>query len=410
MFRAPFVVGTERNMPFTPVESPPLVLVVDDAEVNRDLLSRRLVKDGHKVVLANNGVEALEVARQQNVDLILLDIMMPVLDGYQVLAALKEDEALRDIPVIMITAINDIESIARCIEMGAEDYLPKPFNTTLLRARINACLQKKRAHDLQQSYRNRITEHNALLEQVVQRQTEESLLVAHLMERMMHSPGLKDDRVCYWINASESVSGDLVAAARNGHGKLFVMLADSTGHGLPAALNLLPISRIFYRMVEKGFPVPAIVAEMNQTIKQQSPPDRFVAAIVASIDTENRTVELWNGGIPTAYFCNNEGVVIRTFPSSSCPLGIIDDGFPTRTDIFQWESDGQLLMYSDGLLEAEDSQGTPFGYERLTAVLENTLHENRFDTLVNQLQDHLGDQRAHDDVSLLMTWCITAEV
>ena len=138
MFRAPFVVGTERNMPFTPVESPPLVLVVDDAEVNRDLLSRRLVKDGHKVVLANNGVEALEVARQQNVDLILLDIMMPVLDGYQVLAALKEDEALRDIPVILITAINDIESIARCIEMGAEDYLPKPFNTTLLRARINA--------------------------------------------------------------------------------------------------------------------------------------------------------------------------------------------------------------------------------------------------------------------------------
>lgn len=395
------------QLPLT--ESAATVLVVDDAEANRDLLSRRLGKEGHKVVVARDGAEALDLVRKQSFDLILLDIMMPNVDGYQVLETLKKEEALRHIPVIMITALNDIESIARCIELGAEDYLPKPFNTTLLRARINACLQKKYAHDLQLRYLSRIEDHNALLEQHLQRQTEENKLVAHLMGQMMHSPGLRDSDVRYWISASELVSGDLVAAARNSHGKLFVMLADSTGHGLPAALNLLPVNWIFYRMVEKGFPVSVIVEEMNRAIKQQSPPDRFVAAIVASIDAANRTVELWNGGIPPAVFCDRAGTVKRTFPATSFPLGIVGDGFPTRTEIYQWEDGGQLVMFSDGLLEAEDGDGAPFGLQRLTAALGNAPHEERFDSLVNHLHGHLGEKRAHDDVSLLMTRCATAE-
>lgn len=391
------------------IESLATVLVVDDAEVNRDLLSRRLQREGYAVVLASDGAEALDIARKQDFDLILLDIMMPVLDGYQVLETLKSDEALRHIPVIMITALNEIESTVRCIEMGAEDYLPKPFNGTLLKARINASLQKKHMHDLQQRYRSRIEQHNALLERAMQRQAEENRLVAHLMAQMMHSPGLQDSDVRYWISPSDLVSGDLVAAARNSQGKLFVMLADSTGHGLPAALNLLPVSRIFYRMVEKGFPVSTIVEEMNLVIKQQSPPDRFVAAIVASIDAGNRTIELWNGGIPPAVFCNDTGVVERTFPANSFPLGIVGEGFPASTQIYQWQHDGHLILFSDGLLEAENHQGTPFGFERLSAALEGAAHERRFDSLVEHLHEHLGEQRAHDDVSLLISHCTTAK-
>lgn len=391
------------------IEAAATVLVVDDAEANRELLSRRLSREGHRVVVACDGNEALELVRQQNFDLILLDIMMPNVDGYQVLETLKKEETLRHIPVIMITAIDDIQSIARCIELGAEDYLSKPFNAILLRARINACLQKKFAHDLQLRYRNRIEEHNALLEQHLQRQTEENHLVAHLMEKMMHSPGLRDDDVRYWISASDLVSGDLVAAARNGHGKLFVMLADATGHGLPAALNLLPVNWVFYRMVEKGFPVQVIVEEMNRAVKQQSPPDRFVAAIIASIDAANRTIELWNGGMPPAIFCDRAGAVKRTFPATSFPLGIVGDGFPTRTEIYQWDEDGQLVIFSDGLLEAEDDQGTPFGLQQLTVALGDALHDGRFDNLISHLHSHLGEKSAHDDVSLLMTRCITAE-
>lgn len=391
------------------IEITATVLVVDDAEANRELLSRRLRKEGHSVVVACDGAEALELVRKHSFDLILLDIMMPDVDGYQVLETLKKEEALHHIPVIMITAIDDIQSIARCIELGAEDYLSKPFNAILLRARITACLQKKFAHDLQLRYRTRIEEHNALLENHLQRQTEENHLVAHLMGKMMHSPGLRDDNVHYWISASDLVSGDLVAAARNNQGKLFVMLADATGHGLPAALNLLPVNWVFYRMVEKGFPVPIIVEEMNRAVKRQSPPDRFVAAIIASIDTENRIIELWNGGMPPAVFCDHDGTVMRTFPATSFPLGIVGDGFPTRSEIYQWNDVGQLVMFSDGLLEAEDDQGTHFGLQHLTMALAEAPPDKRFDNLVERLHRHLGEKSAHDDVSLLMTRCITAE-
>ncbi len=128
------------------------MLVVDDIEANRDLLSRRLQRQGHSVVVAENGREAIDLLRNQQFDLILCDIMMPEMNGYQVLEYLKADDALRHIPVIMISALDDIESVVRCIELGAEDYLFKPFNPTLLKARINASLEKKRLRDQEQAY------------------------------------------------------------------------------------------------------------------------------------------------------------------------------------------------------------------------------------------------------------------
>lgn len=122
---------------------PDRVLIVDDNEVNRDLLAKRLQRQGYGVTVVSNGFEALEMMASMSLDLVLLDIMMPQMNGYQVLETLKADPALRHIPVVMISAVNDIDSIVRCIELGAEDYLSKPFNPVLLKARINACLEKK---------------------------------------------------------------------------------------------------------------------------------------------------------------------------------------------------------------------------------------------------------------------------
>jgi len=123
------------------------ILAVDDDPLNRDMLASRLVRQGHSVTTAVDGVEVLEKVRQQRFDLVLLDVMMPRLDGYGTLLRLKADEELRHLPVIMISALDDLSSVVRCIEAGAEDYLPKPFNATLLRARIGACLEKKALRD-----------------------------------------------------------------------------------------------------------------------------------------------------------------------------------------------------------------------------------------------------------------------
>ena len=123
------------------------ILIVDDQESNRDLLVRRLARDAHTVTTAANGEEALRLVEEQTFDLILLDLIMPGISGYEVLVRLKSDPRHRDIPVVMISALDQIDNVAGCIEAGAEDYMPKPFNPVLLKARINACIEKKRLRE-----------------------------------------------------------------------------------------------------------------------------------------------------------------------------------------------------------------------------------------------------------------------
>jgi adenylate cyclase len=147
-----------------------VILVVDDSEDNRDMLARRLRRQGYEVLTADGGRAALTVLTDTLVDLVLLDVMMPDLDGYAVLERLKADPALRDIPVLMISALDDLDSVVRCIQLGAEDYLGKPFEPVLLQARIGACLEKKRLHDQEARHRRELAAFNRTLEQRVAEQ------------------------------------------------------------------------------------------------------------------------------------------------------------------------------------------------------------------------------------------------
>jgi class 3 adenylate cyclase len=133
----------------TAVARPGTILIADDNRVNRLLLARGLEQEGHTIVFAEHGVEALDLLGRQRFDLLLLDVLMPELDGYEVLAKLKDDPHLREIPVIVTSALDELDSVVRCLEMGAEDYLTKPVNPVLLKARIDASLEKKRLRDQQ---------------------------------------------------------------------------------------------------------------------------------------------------------------------------------------------------------------------------------------------------------------------
>jgi class 3 adenylate cyclase/CheY-like chemotaxis protein len=160
---------TEKNAVPSDIQ-PGFVLVVDDNEMNRDMLCHLLQAEGRKTSVAENGRQAVEMIQEKPFDLVLLDIMMPEMDGYQVLEQLKSDAALRDIPVIVLSALDEIDSVVRCIEMGAEDYLPKPFDPVLLRARIGACLEKKRLRDQEVLHLHELAEWNSTLERRVQEQ------------------------------------------------------------------------------------------------------------------------------------------------------------------------------------------------------------------------------------------------
>jgi len=157
--------------------TPAKILIVDDMEVNREVL-HDLVISLHTPILAENGHLALEQIHQQLPDIILLDILMLEMDGYAVLEQIKNDEALQPLPVIIISAVDDMDSIVKCIKNGADDYLIKPFNCILLKARIEACLEKKYWHDVEENYRQQIEEYNQNLEKRVHEQVQE-IIASH---------------------------------------------------------------------------------------------------------------------------------------------------------------------------------------------------------------------------------------
>ncbi|MCL4295562.1 MAG: response regulator [Anaerolineae bacterium] len=153
------------------------VLVVDDNRMNRMKLSHSLEQQGYTVALAENGRQALHMLQEQSFDVVLLDIVMPEMDGYEVLAQMKADAGLRNIPVIVISALDELDSAVRCIEMGAEDYLPKQFNPVFLKARLDASLRRKKLRDLEQAY---------LRQEVMLRQSEKLATLGRLSAGMAH--------------------------------------------------------------------------------------------------------------------------------------------------------------------------------------------------------------------------------
>jgi class 3 adenylate cyclase len=162
------------------------VLVVDDDPVTRLMLTGSLERNGHQVTTAEDGSQALELVRAGEFDVILLDVVMPHMNGYQVLEQLKADPDLRHTPVVMVTSVDDIESAVRCIELGADDYLSKPIDPVLLGARINAGLTKKRLHDLEVEHFEQVTRLNRQLEARVEEQMAELVRTGELRRFLPH--------------------------------------------------------------------------------------------------------------------------------------------------------------------------------------------------------------------------------
>jgi sigma-B regulation protein RsbU (phosphoserine phosphatase) len=205
------------------------ILVVDDDETSREMLTRRLRRCGYTVSSVASGLNALSLSRRQKFDLVLLDMIMPGLDGVQVLAKFKADPAWRDMSIIMLSALDEENGIARCIEMGADDYLAKPFNPVFLRARIGACLEKKRLRDKERKT------HEALVQS--QRQLASELSEAAAYVRSLLPPPLAGPVETEWcFQPSQELGGDAFGHHWLDADRLAIYLLDVCGHGIGAAL------------------------------------------------------------------------------------------------------------------------------------------------------------------------------
>lgn len=375
------------------------VLVVDDLEQNLLLISRFVTKLGHQVVTAKNGEEAIRCYQEERPDVILMDIMMPGMDGYEATARIKALETNKWVPVVFLSAMTQDESLVRGLDVGGDDYLTKPVNLVVLKAKINAML---RIAELQEY----LAEKNDKLESYYFMAEEEKRVAKHLMEHIINAEKLHDESLEFFTEPAQGFNGDLLAAARSPGNILHVLLADGTGHGLSAAINVMLLIQPFYAMTEKGFSLPSIVEEMNRKLKTVMPADRFVAATFVSIDMRNHLIEVWNGGNPALIVLDDEGQIIKQFRAKHLPLGILNENeFRSYTEIYQWERPVQVVLCSDGVTEAENTENKMFGIDGVTHSLQKHMPAERLQHLIYDIKTHLNGRPAVDDLSIALIHC-----
>lgn len=376
------------------------ILTVDDDPLIGLLIGAFAHGLGHTVVAVDSGEAAIARYRQEAFDLVLVDRQMPGLDG------LATTRALRDIqhdsgwlPIIMLSASAATDEQVLALNAGCDDFIAKPINFQILEAKINSFRRISRLQHEVAEQRRELLRYSGM-------EAEQRRICAFLMERLVRREALEDSHIEYWLQPATEISGDLPLACLARNGDLYVMLADATGHGLPAALTLIPLSQTFYAMATKGYQLDSIAREMNLQHRTYSPSDRFVAALMAVFSARDSTIEVWNGGLPAALLLNDDGTLMRSFRSLNLPLGIVPDSeFSCETETVLVQNQKRLLMYSDGLLEAEATDGEPFGMQRLLRSIEQEPPAECLPRLQAAVAAHLHGTAPHDDLSCLMLDC-----
>ncbi|MFA7269049.1 MAG: bacteriohemerythrin [Sterolibacterium sp.] len=243
---------------------------------------------------------------------------------------------------------------------------------------------------------------NRRLQAYQELQEEENALAQDIIMRLMQRGGLSDSKLQHWIVPAATFSGDIVAATRSPRGLLYAILADATGHGLAAAITVLPVMTTFYSMAERDRPIAEMVVELNRNLHMTLPVDRFVSAALLCVDEKQHTAEIWNGGMPEVLLLSPDGDLLQTIVSSQMPLGIADFEKDMAATRIQFAEGNQFVMYSDGLIEAVNPAGDPFGFAHLVAVLKAVPANQRLTEVQHTLLRHLDSASSYDDISLLL--------
>jgi serine phosphatase RsbU (regulator of sigma subunit) len=382
------------------------ILIVDDEPFNVDYLEQELEDLGYDSVSASNGQEALDLIKAESPDMILLDIMMPVMDGFEVLTRLKADETWRHIPVVVISAMSDMDSVTKGIEMGADDYLPKPFDPILLQARLKAGLEKKRLRDLEQKYMKGLER-----ELEIGREIQADFLPKEIPQ----PPGWE---IAAYFQAAREVSGDFYDVFQISENKIGLILGDVVDKGVGAALYMA----LFRSLLRAAFS-SAIFS--NSHGEQNTSESDHVKLLNNAIELTNKYIcrihhsstyatlffgllDLQSGALDyidaghDPPLILNQGQVRLTLQPTGPGLGMLDDAvFDVKT--VQFQAGDILLVYSDGVTDVQNDKGEMYGEENYLRLLEHTAlsAESLLDHIVSNLRDFIGETPQFDDITLL---------
>jgi two-component system, HptB-dependent secretion and biofilm response regulator len=371
------------------------VLVVDDSPLMRAMLTRFLKRMRYQVETAANGVEAIQSVLRAPPDVIIMDVEMPLMDGYGATSRIRALASQRWLPIIFLSAVGEGSALVRALEHGGDDYLIKPISYEVLRAKMHVIA---RMLGLQRE----LEERNARLEAYREAEDEQNDIAEKVIRRFALRDLEREQAIQHWINPASFFCGDAVAAARTPGGVLHVLIADGTGHGLAAALSTLPVTQPFYRMTEAGYSLPQMLHEMNEEVCRLLPVERFVAVTLIAIDFEEQLIEIWIGGNPPLCILGERGNVLHFARSRNFALGVVaNPRFQKITETYQYDEACQVVTCSDGLFDAVGLPATESGALALAQWLAPYSGATRMDVL----KTRCGPAAVKDDLSAVMIDC-----
>jgi phosphoserine phosphatase RsbU/P len=374
--------------------APAQILVVDDIDYNRDLLARRLMRRGHLVDLAVDGAEALRQLRARRYDLLILDLMMPVLDGYSVLTTLRADPILRTIPVIVVSALDELDSVVRCIELGAEDYLIKPINTVLLHAKVDASLERKLLRD-----RERASLAAARLELELARRTQAEFLPAEL-------PHLDGWDLAASFHPAREMAGDFYDAFQLPNGHVALLIGDVCDKGAGAAL-FMALTRSLLRAyadqaaTNGASPLTAMALTNGYLTRHHRRSRIFVTAFFGVLDPATGQLRYINAGHPAPALLRHTGP--SELLEATGPALALSAEASFGEGAAALDAGEALVAYTDGASEARDASGALLDEDRVVAALgrPDAAAGALLERVVMAVTAHTGGAHLADDITML---------
>ena len=375
------------------------ILIVDDVATNRLLLKQMLsTLYDYDLVEAANGQDAVVLYETESPDLILMDVMMPGVNGYQATTQIKDKMGDVHVPIIFLTALSSDDALEEALSSGGDDFISKPFNLGILQSKINAHL---RIRDLTKQ----LNAKNNILSRFNQRLIQEQELIEYFFENAIKQSYLDEKLIKYHMSSLSAFNGDILLTQRSPNGSLYVIVGDFTGHGLSAAMGTLPIAMIFFGMVKKGLSAGDIAREINIHLFKVLPGSMFFVASILEIDPRNERMMVWTSGMPESYIFNKNDKLTSTIHAQHMPLGIVDDNeFDSLVQTFEIKRGEKVYLCSDGVVEARNMKGEMFGDNRLKSTLIKGGAE-RFNHVLSELNSFISSDEQRDDITFVELSC-----
>jgi sigma-B regulation protein RsbU (phosphoserine phosphatase) len=395
------------------------VLVVDDDANNRDLLSRRLRRLGYEATVGHDGQHALALIGEQSFDVVLLDVMMPGLDGFEVLKILREHHDPTDLPVIMATAKDDSGDVIHALGLGANDYVTKPLDFPVVVARIQTQISLRRAVEQVRQLERRLGERNRALESANARMSRDLRAAARIQEALLprSSPEVPGLGFAWAFRPCDELAGDGLSVIKLDDHRVAVYVLDVSGHGVASALMSVSLGRLLSPpsdassiLVQGGegderaepLKPSEVAARLNRLFPFELSTEQYSTLAYGVVDVRTGEFRYTLAGHPGPIHLSAAGA--KVLPGRGYPIGLADGPHPYNEWGVQLAAGDRLYLFSDGIPEAASPSGEPFGVDRLLRAVEAGRSEplcSFVNELVAMVESWSGSSGVRDDVSVL---------